>query len=181
MYKRSKILINRPFQLKMSFILSTWVVVLALIYPLVIFYAFDQFTQSLLDSSPEVMALINARRQELLISVSILYVAFALIIFFMTLFVSHRIAGPIFKLKRALEQAINGDYSDKIRFRKYDYFTELADTYNELMEVLQNDGKLAQNSDRMKKICSRIENISERVEPSLKQELDGIVASLTSR
>jgi hypothetical protein len=53
------------------------------------------------------------------------------------LYISHRIAGPIYRFQKELQ-----DMSDvspvelkTIHFRKGDYFPELADTFNHLVEI----------------------------------------------
>jgi HAMP domain-containing protein len=45
---------------------------------------------------------------------------------FMALIYSHRIAGPIYNLKRALREVRNGNLERKIRFRQKDEFHDLA-------------------------------------------------------
>jgi hypothetical protein len=47
------------------------------------------------------------------------------------LWISHRVAGPIYRMRRHLEEAAAGRAPKPIRFRKDDYFQELADAYNE--------------------------------------------------
>jgi methyl-accepting chemotaxis protein len=46
---------------------------------------------------------------------------------------SHRIAGPIHRLKKVLEQKLNGENVAPVRFRENDSFQELADVVNKLI------------------------------------------------
>ncbi len=57
------------------------------------------------------------------------------------LFYSHRLAGPVVKLKKSLEKIIAGNYEEKIVFRKNDEFQELAAVINRLQEQLKEDVK----------------------------------------
>jgi len=47
------------------------------------------------------------------------------------LWISHRVAGPIYRMRRHLQEAAAGRAPKPIRFRQGDYFQELADAYNE--------------------------------------------------
>ncbi|MBI4402971.1 MAG: hypothetical protein HY537_02345 [Deltaproteobacteria bacterium] len=49
---------------------------------------------------------------------------------------SHRVAGAIFAIKRAIHQANNGQIPD-LRFRHADEFPELADGFNRLVQKLR--------------------------------------------
>lgn len=45
---------------------------------------------------------------------------------------SHRLAGPIFRLKKEIHRLNNGERIEEINLRDADYFTELADELNSL-------------------------------------------------
>ena len=49
---------------------------------------------------------------------------------------SHRIAGPVYRLKKSLDDAIAGDYSVRISLRKRDFLKDIADKMNQLLEAL---------------------------------------------
>lgn len=64
-----------------------------------------------------------------------LSIAVMLVSFLQMLYVSHRICGPVYKLTRFLENKIrHPESSDELRFRKNDYFVEVASAANELFE-----------------------------------------------
>jgi len=64
-------------------------------------------------------------------SVLIVIVAAIFIIFLILgLVFSHRIAGPIYRLNRHLREVGNGDHMNDVKFRKNDFFPELADAFN---------------------------------------------------
>ena len=70
-----------------------------------------------------------------------LYLAVALpliflIIFFYAVIISHRLAGPIFRLEKDLDKIIEGDHSVRIRFRSKDCLDSLAVKLNQVLDRL---------------------------------------------
>lgn len=57
-----------------------------------------------------------------------------LIMVALNVYYSHKIAGPVFRLKKTLRQKLDGQAVEPVRFRKNDEFQELADLVNQLME-----------------------------------------------
>ena len=50
-------------------------------------------------------------------------------------YLSHKIGGPIYQLNKYLKQVIRGECDPRrIRFRKYDFFAELATDFNRYQE-----------------------------------------------
>lgn len=59
-----------------------------------------------------------------------------------TIKISHRFAGPIFALRRAIREVADGQPPRRINFRRHDFWQELAHDYNEMLsrlELLDND------------------------------------------
>ena len=68
-------------------------------------------------------------------TIIISFVLSTLIYTIVMIVVTHRIAGPIFKMTRFFEQVAKDPTKDsKIHFRKGDYFSELAEAYNKRFE-----------------------------------------------
>ena len=67
---------------------------------------------------------------------SVIFVGIATII--IVLFMSHRIAGPLYKLEDSLERMANGDMSFDIYFRKGDEAKKLAEIFNMTSQRLNN-------------------------------------------
>ncbi len=78
-------------------------------------------------------------------------------------FLSHRIAGPIYRVKKVAEQLKTGDFSTVIKFRKDDDLQELADAINEMINGIRN----MISEDR--KIIEKLDNMAE----SLKKKSGG--------
>jgi methyl-accepting chemotaxis protein len=54
-----------------------------------------------------------------------------------TLFVSHQIAGPLYRLKKAMEQLSGGDFKAEVKLRSTDQLKDLADTFNTMARKLK--------------------------------------------
>jgi hypothetical protein len=53
-----------------------------------------------------------------------------------TIKLSHRFAGPIFALRRAIREVANGEAPRRLKFRRRDFWQDLALDYNKLLERL---------------------------------------------
>jgi hypothetical protein len=51
----------------------------------------------------------------------------------------HRLAGPVFRIRKALATLQDGDLTDRIHLRHRDYLVDLAATYNRSVERLSRD------------------------------------------
>ena len=137
MQKRKILLIDRPLQLK--FILYSVLngFILFLIMSMIISYFSVGSTRALvendaLDSKCLTMVFQQA---QLWGGILVAVVLGGLIWTAVTaLYFSHRIAGPVYQMKKKLQAHIAGEEMEKIVLRKNDYFLDLADLINEAME-----------------------------------------------
>ncbi|MDX9702943.1 MAG: hypothetical protein RBU23_07860 [Candidatus Auribacterota bacterium] len=53
------------------------------------------------------------------------------------LLTSHRFMGPLYRLKKSIDELVKGSYGGKISFRENDMKFRLAQVYNELSSALQ--------------------------------------------
>lgn len=65
------------------------------------------------------------------VTLSVLYL-FLITIF--SVFKSHKMAGPVFSIKRSLKRMANGEPIERIRIRKGDEFQELVEVLNTLIQ-----------------------------------------------
>jgi hypothetical protein len=65
-----------------------------------------------------------------------------------TIKLSNRFAGPIFSLRRSIRSIVQGNPAQKLKFRRHDFWHDLADDYNAMLlrlELLQEtDAQLAE-------------------------------------
>jgi hypothetical protein len=66
-----------------------------------------------------------------------LVMVFLLPVFVMdTIKLSHRFAGPVLSLRRAMREIVSGQTPRMLQFRKSDFWHDLADDYNKLAASL---------------------------------------------
>lgn len=129
--RRRTLIINRRFQFRFAFFVSSWVIVLAMFFPSVLLNFIDTFTSMIArHSDASVMAAIDNFKQESIFAVVLVSVIFCLIIFILSIYISHRIAGPVYRIQQALNRWPKGAIEQNIKFRKHDHFIELSESYN---------------------------------------------------
>lgn len=135
-YRRSNILINRKFQFKFAFFVCSWIFILSMIYPIIIYNLFEYFLKFVPAQTPEMVLRMRDVQGQVIMLLAMLQLVFLAITFLISIFLSHRIAGPLYKLRKALDEISRGNFDQRITFRKNDHFTELQDTFNEMSEHL---------------------------------------------
>ena len=88
-----------------------------------------------------------------------------------SIFLSHKIAGPLYRFDATLKQLDSGDLATRIRLRKFDEAQFLADHFNQTIENL--DFTFA----RLKNIIRENEANPERMKSRLQEELSKIKTS----
>ncbi|MEK6577981.1 MAG: methyl-accepting chemotaxis protein [Bdellovibrionota bacterium] len=132
-------MINRPFQLRFSLYVCSWLFALSLVYPLIIYNLFLFFLRYII-TDPHSAAGENLiqMRQEVMVLLVTLQVIFLAVTFLLSMFTSHRIAGPLHKLKNHFRLVKTGALDQDVRFRKRDHFGDVADGFNEMVHGLRN-------------------------------------------
>lgn len=87
-----------------------------------------------------------------------------------TLFLSHRIAGPFFRFERALDEMIEGNLSSKIILRRKDEGTELAQKINVFNEKFAKNLTAVENFNS--DIAVAIQHLKEKIEHSIMDNQD---------
>jgi signal transduction histidine kinase len=64
--------------------------------------------------------------------------------------VSNRIAGPIYRLCKHINEVVNGETDRDLSFREKDYFPEVAEEFNKIMVVIRNESKTLDSNSRKK-------------------------------
>ena len=62
-----------------------------------------------------------------------------------TLFISHKLAGPMFRFEKELKEIGKGDLTKRLEVRKKDPITGMADSLNEMIAGLNNKVLVIQN------------------------------------
>jgi methyl-accepting chemotaxis protein len=137
-YTRSHYFIKKDFQTK--FILKFCLLLLAGVIVstgLLFFFSQDTLTSSFQDSKLVIentaMAILPNVIYTGLITLALLAIATIIV----TLFISHRIAGPMFRFEKELKEIGEGDLTKKVSLRKKDQAQELADCINDMTASLR--------------------------------------------
>jgi hypothetical protein len=68
----------------------------------------------------------------------LLVLAFLLPVFIVdSIKLSHRFAGPIYSLRRAIRDVAQGKPARKLKFRRHDFWQDVAEDYNAMLERLE--------------------------------------------
>ena len=81
--------------------------------------------------------------QEIFVNWGFLIVGAVAIIFIVGcgVFISHRVAGPLYRLQKHMGRVASGETIAPVAFRDMDYFPELAQGYNLQLEALKGTNK----------------------------------------
>lgn len=69
----------------------------------------------------------------------------------LTIFFSHKLAGPLYRFEKACHGLINGDYTEKISLRKGDEMQNLAGLFNEMIAATRDRMKALRDADEKNK------------------------------
>ncbi len=132
-YKRKQYLVDRNYQLR--FVTRVFMVVLlvAVVSSLISsgLIWFNMYRPDLDSRTPIIAALIAVATTlliELLLAIPI--------VFFLGIRQSHRVVGPLSRLKRTLDAIATGDFTQRITLRQGDALEDLAKTINDMAEAL---------------------------------------------
>ncbi|MBI4041805.1 MAG: hypothetical protein HY390_08075 [Deltaproteobacteria bacterium] len=142
---RTQYLIHKDFQLRYAFLLASSAILVALIIGGIFLYSlkesYDVLIQAGMASHPKVQALIHYWKNFLSYT---LVMILGMLILFLTLLgiiITHKMAGPIFVLKRKLQEIQKGKWQTPMHLRKGDEFQEMKDEFNQTLLYLQNETK----------------------------------------
>lgn len=149
--QRKKIYINKDFQLKFIFKFCLIVLIGVIISTSLVFF----FSQNTLTSSFENSRLVikntgNAILPVIIITNLITLGIISIAVILVTLYVSHRIAGPMFRFEKDLERIQKGDLSVNINLRKKDQLSDMSQALNNMTQSMNN--KVSELNYRLDKI-----------------------------
>jgi hypothetical protein len=129
-YKRSTFLIDPKFQLRFSIVMSAIFITGSLIYTFVVY----DFISDLGDTySLTKLGVSEAAKSFLMFLIPFQFLLTALVIL-TTIFLTHKVAGPLYKLKNHLLHIREGDPINPLEFRAGDNFSDVADEVSLFLE-----------------------------------------------
>jgi len=131
--QRRQYLIHKRFQFRMMGALLLLVLAATIITTVVNHFFFlssiVNFTAEY-GRAPTGQELLIASIKPLVIILPVVFIVLAIT----CLFISHRIAGPLHRLKMYMEKVENGDHSVRLKFRKSDAIHDVADSFNRMLD-----------------------------------------------
>ncbi len=125
---RKKFMVERGFQIRFMAVIIIAMVLIALVTGMSMYTAVMQTLVNQFHGE-SLAAIQHAITAKLFVRSLLLIFAIAII----SVFISHRIAGPIYKFERILEAMAAGQKVREITLRKHDEFYRLARAINELI------------------------------------------------
>jgi len=162
-YKRRVYIINRKFQLKYLFIIiSVMLITVAAVSFTTFYLVWDKVIEEFFfvpDAAGKLGYILVNTTKMLLVPVILLTAVFTVA----GVLLSHRVAGPLYRVEKIAEELGRGNLNVNVRFRKGDDLQELAASLNAMI------GNIRDMVAEDKKI---IENLSEMSE-KLKKDMEG--------
>ncbi len=93
-------------------------------------------------------------------TVAIVTVLVGLATILVTLFVSHKIAGPLYRFKKVLQALTEGDFSGDFKIRHLDQLQDLADAFNRMILKIKTELKAVK--DNFRSLKEKLDNIAEQ-------------------
>lgn len=131
-YKRSIFLINPTFQLSFSLIVCSIIFISSLIYPIILMDFFTEVGNKFPDLAPNM----KLAQNELLMFLGMIQLVFITMVFVMFIFMTHKIAGPMHKLKNHLASIRQGSPITPLTFRNGDHFHDVAEEVSLFLETV---------------------------------------------
>lgn len=153
-HARNIFIINPKYQYKTSLIICSFVFLGSLIYPLTIYDLFEKF----IATQPDAAEQYAQGRANLLTLLTITELAFIGIVFVISIFLSHKVAGPMYKLQSHLRNIRETGIIKDVYFRDGDNFTEVADDLNETLQYIKDQQE--EDQQYLQEVSAFIQNIS---------------------
>ncbi len=136
LFKRRRYLVEGKFQLKFAGMILLFMFAVALFSSLTIYYnTWMLLGEKLANVYPQGRLAGILKQANFVLFMRLLLIAPLVCV--LAIVLSHRIAGPIFRIKKTLDEAVKGDYSKRLYLRKTDELKDVAESINNLMELLE--------------------------------------------
>jgi len=135
--KRRVYLIKTRFQLKYTGLILLFMFIVAWVVGSTVYYTgWLLMGEKLANVYPQgrLVAIMRMINMTLILRIILVAPLVALV----SIFLSHRVAGPIYRIEKFLKSVAKGDLSIKLHLRKGDELQDLADAINEMTDDLKN-------------------------------------------
>jgi len=143
--KRNIIIINKAFQIKyffMIFLAST--LILSFLFLLIYWWNINYVKQILTELEiyeEGLQAIMFREAMSCIFPLLLAIIAIAFLFSAIELFITHKIAGPIFRLKKLMKMVETGAYNLQLTFREKDELKDIAASFNNMLSSILNREK----------------------------------------
>ncbi len=141
--QRRILLIDPKFQLKFCLFVTLAMMVTILPYPWILYDIFEHVTKIVAPYSNEKAETFRDMQTQMLFVIFSIHLMILSLFVCFSVFVSHKIAGPIYKIRKHLKDIKDKRVFKELNLRRGDYFQDLAEqcnkTFKSLEENYQND------------------------------------------
>ena len=176
-HKRRNYLINTRFQLKFCILATLIIALCCSIYPLSFYGIMTGLVESISALSPELTANLEENKRSILYFFIRWQIIISSLIFVICIFFSHKIAGPIYRIRKSLQQVQKEGKWETMYTRKGDYFPELVSDINRVFE--KGNGKNVKSLTGIKEINTCLKDLAVNAPQDKKEALNEIIKKLS--
>jgi signal transduction histidine kinase len=126
----------------------------SLIFPII----FIEFLEELILNHPEMTNAVKDYRANLIIIMLPIQLLFIGVVFIFMIFLTHKVAGPMYKLKEHLAGIRDGEAARPLTFRQGDYFMDVAEEISRFIETVKENQET--DFEYLEEVTAYIENLS---------------------
>jgi len=142
LHRRKKYFINKEFQIKFIVKFCILVIIGAVISGLFIYFmATSTLTTAFENSRLVIKSTADYILPSVLLASSVMIVIVGIAAILVTLFASHKIAGPLFRMEKEIKEIAQGNLNIDFHLRKNDQLKKLAMSLQEMTNSLKKDMK----------------------------------------
>ena len=153
-FQRKTVLVKRSLQLKYIGMVFLSVLVASMIVGGDVYYS---LMRVMLTECPSVTDRVVQFNTVLLVKIA-LYLGLMLLI---SLYVSHRFAGPIYRFEKSCQSLSTGDLTHRVSLRTGDELMELQEEFNDMAAALQ--ALLQKDRNLVQRLSERVDEITKRL------------------
>jgi signal transduction histidine kinase len=138
-FRRRKILVQPGYQLRVAATVLLCIIGYSLLLGFLIFYPLQQEFDAAINSEPHFWIARQVLDLHMRFWPSILVVA--VLVSIQSIYVTHRIVGPAYHIRRVLTDLGGGQLTRRVRLRRWDRLKEIEQAANGLAEGLEREAK----------------------------------------
>lgn len=137
--RKTRIVIEKDFQYRFSLKLCIVLGIVSFFFAGITIFFVQTSYETLIDNAllqmPGIVQQLKRESRHIISIIIASYISLMILLFFASLYLTSKIAGPIYSLKLRLQEFASGQSNVRIRFRKGDELHNLADVFNKAMEA----------------------------------------------